>query len=297
MRDFAVGALELFEEVESHARRGEVAVGVEGERSPHGVATEEPGEAGPLALARRAEARDQARAEQRVFDQALVNADLRPRERLVDAVVRRHDGRRLFGEPPVVLDVLLVKLARGVEDSPVRSLRVATPFDAPGDDDGDEVRLQLAGRHVDEELCGHVARLLLVWHDRHVARGGAADDAREAARLFGDEIGALTLVPRKASGHQASGPHQFQAGAEADGHGEREHAVNVEQHEDARLVQGREDRLSDGEGRVSVGNGGRLGADVDRGRRVGGAQFERVAFEAERQLEPFEDFERIDPRF
>ena len=78
MRDFAVGALELLEEVERGASVREVAVGVEGQRRPHRVATEEPGEAGPLRLARGAEARDQPRAELRVLDDALVNADLRP---------------------------------------------------------------------------------------------------------------------------------------------------------------------------------------------------------------------------
>ena len=196
-----------------------------------------------------------------------------------------------------MLDILLVKLARRVEDSSVRGLRVAAPADAARDDDGDEVRLQLAGRRADEELSGHVARLLLVRHDRHVARRGAADDAREAARLFGDEVGVLLLVPGEAAGHQARGPHQFEARAEAHGQRERQHRVNVEQHQDARLFERREDRLPDGEGGVGVCDRGRLRAHVNQGGGVGGAQFERVAFEAERDLEAVEDLQRVGPGF
>jgi hypothetical protein len=281
VRDFAVGALELFEEVERGARACEVAVGVERERRPERVAAEEPCEAGALGLARRAEARDEAAPEQGVLDKALVNADLRPVESLVDARVRRRDVGRLFEQTLVVRDILLIQLARAREEPHVGHARLLAPLHAPRDDDGDEARLRLGGRHVQLELRGHVARLLLVGHDRDVERGRAADHPGEAPRLFVDEVGALLLVPRERGRSRAGGPHQAQARAEARGDGERERRVNVEEHDDARLVERRENYLADGEGGVRVGDGGRLRAHVNGGGDVGAAEFERVAFEAE----------------
>src|SRR5205085_6573486 len=51
VRDFAVGALEFFEECERGACRLKIADGVECEARPERVAAEEPSEAGPLRLA------------------------------------------------------------------------------------------------------------------------------------------------------------------------------------------------------------------------------------------------------
>src|SRR2546423_8621436 len=102
-----------------------------------------------------------------------------------------------------MLDVLLVELARGAEHARVRGARVIAATDTARDDDGDEVRLRLCGPHVQTKLGGHVARLLLIRHDGHIARRGAAADADEPARLFRDEVGPRTLVPRKTAGHQS----------------------------------------------------------------------------------------------
>ena len=194
-------------------------------------------------------------------------------------------------------DVLLVELARRAEHARVCGARVVSPLNTACDDDGYEVRLQLCGQHIQTELRGHVARLLLIRHDGHVARGGAADDADEAARLFRDEVGARTLVPRKTAGHQSRGPHQFQTGPETHRQVERERGVNVEQQEDARLVERREDYLPDCEGGVRIGYDSRLWAHVNYCGRVGGVEFERVAFEAEGDFKPVEHLQRVDPRF
>jgi hypothetical protein len=51
VRDLAVRTLELLQEFECRARRAEIALGVDCKCRPHCVATEEPGEAGPLAFA------------------------------------------------------------------------------------------------------------------------------------------------------------------------------------------------------------------------------------------------------
>jgi hypothetical protein len=73
--------LELLEELERLARRRKIAVRINRECRPDCVAPEEPGEARPLAIARSAEAREQARPEQGIGRSPLVGADLRPGER------------------------------------------------------------------------------------------------------------------------------------------------------------------------------------------------------------------------
>ena len=55
-----------------------IAVGVEGQRRPHGIAAEKPGEAGALAFSRGAVAGDEAGAEIGIGDHALNHADARP---------------------------------------------------------------------------------------------------------------------------------------------------------------------------------------------------------------------------
>ena len=76
--DFSVGALELAKKIERGAGAGEIAGGVVGERGPHGVAAEKPGEAGALSAARGAVAGDDAGAEVGIFYYTLQYADARP---------------------------------------------------------------------------------------------------------------------------------------------------------------------------------------------------------------------------
>ena len=78
VRDFSVVALVFADEFEGFARAGEIAVGVEGEGSPHGIAAEKPGEAGALAFSGGAVAGDESGAEIGIGDHALNHADARP---------------------------------------------------------------------------------------------------------------------------------------------------------------------------------------------------------------------------
>src|SRR3981081_2043855 len=78
VRDLAVVALELGNELEGGAGGGEVADGVERERSPERIAAKEPGIAGTLAGARGSVSCDQAGAEVGIGDQSLYCAYARP---------------------------------------------------------------------------------------------------------------------------------------------------------------------------------------------------------------------------
>src|SRR2546423_2282004 len=76
--NLSVLALELGNEFDCGAGGGEVANRVEGERSPHGIAPKEPGEAGTLAGSRRPVSCDQTSAQRRIRDQSLNGTDARP---------------------------------------------------------------------------------------------------------------------------------------------------------------------------------------------------------------------------
>ena len=144
---------------------------------------------------------------------------------------------------------------------------------------------------------GHVARLLLIRHHRHVARRGRADDAGKPAGLFGERVDVRVGVPATVAGHRRRGPHQPEPRPERRGDRQRQRAVDVEQHHDPGLVDRREHDLPHRERRVRVDERGRLGTDVNRGHDVAAVDVERVALEPERQREVVDDLERIDPRF
>ena len=138
------------------------------------------------------------------------------------------------------------------------------------------MQTQRVRRQLDDEPQGHVARFLLVRHEGEVAGAGGADDGREAFRLLGQAVDLLLLVPADVVGHQPRGPHQLQPGPERSDHGQRQHAVDVEEHHHSRLVEGREDRLPDREARVRVGEGRGLGPHRDPGRDLRSVDLERV---------------------
>src|SRR5581483_5905955 len=105
-------ALDFFQELKSRPRGREIAVRIERERRPHRVAPEEPGEAGPLAVAGSAEARDQSGAEQRTGREALINPDLRPGESLVQPLIGRNHAQSFSLQPPVISHIVFVKRPR-----------------------------------------------------------------------------------------------------------------------------------------------------------------------------------------
>src|SRR5262249_50904972 len=74
VRHFAVVALELADEVEGFACRAIVTLGIERERSPHGIPSEKPGEPRPLRCSRGPITRHQSRSEIWIFDQSLRDA-------------------------------------------------------------------------------------------------------------------------------------------------------------------------------------------------------------------------------
>ena len=104
-------------------------------------------------------------------------------------------------------------------------------------------------------------------------------------------------VPPEIRRHQPRRPHQPQPRPERarDGHGQ--HAVNVEQHDDAGLVYRGEDNLADREGRVGISENGRLRTRVDAHLYFRTGDVQRVIFEPKRELEVIQDFQRVDPRF
>src|SRR2546429_3314007 len=103
VRNLAVVALELGDELEGGASGGKVADGVERERCPEGIAAEEPGKPGTLAGARRSVPGDQASAEVGIGDQSLDSADARPVVSLLELRVRKSDVERAVEIVTVVL--------------------------------------------------------------------------------------------------------------------------------------------------------------------------------------------------
>ena len=295
VRDLAVRALELPQEVEPRAGGLEVAVRQHGRHRPERVAPEVPGEAGPFAVARRAEAGDEAGAEQRVLDEPLVDPGLRPGERVVEPRVGRLDAHRPLREAAVVRDVPFVERARVRQHAVVGRLGVVAPRDAARQHDRQQVRARRVLGHRHLEAQRHVARLLLVRHDRQVARAGTADDRREALRLLRDRVDALLLVPARVARHQPGGPHELETRTERADHGQRQRALDVEQHGDRRLVQRREDRLPDRERRMRVGEDRRLRAHVDPNGRIRPVDVERIALQTEGQLEVLDELQRVRP--
>jgi hypothetical protein len=294
--DLAVGALELPQEVEGGAAGREVALGVEGEGRPHRVTAEEPGEAGPLALSRRAESREQAAAEERVRGQPLVDPHLRPRERGVEPLVGARHLRRPLLERVVVRDVLSVERGHRAEQPLVVRLRLVLALHAADEEDGQEVGSHALAGDVDHEAQRDVTRLLLVGHDRSVPRPGGPDDGHEALALLGDRVQVSLLVPSRIPRHQPRRPHELQPGAERAGDGHRQRAVHVEEHDDRRLLEGSEHHLPDREGGMRVGEHRGLRPHLHPGHDVGPLDVQRIPFQAERQAEIVDELQRVHPR-
>ena len=293
--DFSVGALELPQEVEGRPARREVAFGVQRERGPQRVAAEEPREAGPLALAGGAEAGEQPGAERRVRRQSLVDPHLRPCEGRVQPFVRRRYLRRPLLQHMVVGHVPSVESGHRAEEALVIGLGLLLSLHAPDEQDRDEVRRHALARHVDYEAQGDVARLLLIRHDRRVARAGGADQGHEPLGLLGDRVHMRLLVPAYVPRHEAGRPHQLQPGPEraGDGHGQR--AVHLQEHHGRGLVEGREQHLAHRERRVRVRERGGLGPDLHPGHDVRPLDVERIALETEGEPEIVDQLQRIDP--
>ena len=78
VRDSAVFALILRQKFQRRARGLEIADGIQGQRGPHGIASEEPAESGPVIGAGDVIAGDQSLAGERIVHQPLHLADARP---------------------------------------------------------------------------------------------------------------------------------------------------------------------------------------------------------------------------
>src|SRR6185503_13303331 len=90
-----------------------------------------------LAVPGGTEAGDQAGAVQRVGGDALVDADLRPAERFVEARFGRRDADGAAIEARIVIRGLRVEIRDRREDAIVGGLGRGAPFDAAGDHDRD----------------------------------------------------------------------------------------------------------------------------------------------------------------
>src|SRR6266705_1491144 len=100
MWNFPVCTLVFGDELKRRARRGEVSLGVERERSPKGVATKKPSKSGTLAGSRSAIAGHKAGAEIRVRDQPLNGAYSRPIVCLLELRVWQvevHGAQKIIG--------------------------------------------------------------------------------------------------------------------------------------------------------------------------------------------------------
>ena len=294
--NLAVRALVLLQEVQGGARGRDVTLCVESEGGPERVAAEEPGEPGPLALARGPEAGQQPGAQRRARGQPLVDADLRPRERGVQAAVRSRHLRRALLERVVIRHVLSVERGDRSEQAVVVGPCLVLSVHASHEEDRHQVRGHALARDVDHEAQREVLRLLLVGHHRRVARVGRADERDEPLAFLGDRVDVGLLVPAHVARHQPRRPHQPQPGPERarDRHGQR--AVHVEQHHRRRLLEGSEERLPHRERGVRVREHGGLGPHLDPRHRVGPFDVERVSLEPEREPEVVGELQRIGPR-
>ena len=264
------------------------------------ITAEEPGESGPLAVARRAKAGDESGAERRVRREPLVHADERPVEGAIETRVRRRH-------------------ARPTSSSAGRSARCVPRYSAGNvaghafgggsrrpravgrrrDDDRHELPSCPIGRDIDRELERHVARLLLIRHHRAIDAAGHADPRGESpARPRTTRRRAQSRPSR----HSPSAPRRAtSAAAPAGTNRGRSWAASVSMSSRMTIAPVRQSAQTRSARTVNAacdhGEDRRLGPYLDRARQLMRGHRERIPFEPEAELQVVENLERIHPDF
>ncbi len=292
--DLAVGALILRQEAQTLRHQRGLAGGVHRERVDGGVSTEEPPEARPVAAAARPPSRHQPAPEVGVADALFLEIDFGPLQRQVERVVGRVD-RRHRGQHGVRPGTVAPIDAAGIGKEPVvgGEDRV-TGLGARRDGDRDEFVADARRVHMDR----HRGRSLRdpVRGQGLAVRGPRRPDDRVVLlqALTQDEC-PVPRVPEDVLASERRGPHVLERGLELHQYVQGLEGPDVQEHQDARLVAGREDRLLHRERRVAVRDGGALGAHLDPARNVLAGERLPVLRDLEPQLEIGGHFQGMHP--
>ncbi len=135
VRDFSVVTLEFADEIDCSSRVGEIADGIQRERSPHRVAAKKPCVSWPRALTRCSVTRDQSGSEIWIRDHALQHADARPVVRLLQLLVRKGNAHRVAQIVCVIFRGLLTQLVVILEKMTISFFRFGVPVHRPGNHD------------------------------------------------------------------------------------------------------------------------------------------------------------------
>src|SRR5262249_9013644 len=123
-----------------------------------------PREARTLTVARRSKPGQQSGAKRWIGCYPLVDAYLGPLECGIEALVRGGNAGGLPRQRAIVRHVPFVQSLGRAKQFVVRGLRVIAPGDTTGDDNGNEMSLQLLSVALQYKPDRNVARFLLIRH-------------------------------------------------------------------------------------------------------------------------------------
>jgi hypothetical protein len=293
--DLAVLPLVLRQEAQARSRLRPLAGRGHRQRVDRRVAAEEPAEAGARAVARRAPPGDETAAEVGVADPLLVEVHLRPLEGEVEPIVGRVDPQALLAQGVRAAAALGVEPGRAGEEPPVGGGRLRARSRPGRDRDRHHLPGRPRGVDRDREGAGRVGERV-----GGVARGaprpGRADERVSAAQALRQDEGPVLFAPERVLAAEAARPGVLEDGAEARHDLERAERVDLQQDEEARLVERRYDVLAHGEAGVAVGDRGGLRPHLDGPGHVPPAHRLHVLGHAEAELEARGELQRVHPQ-
>ncbi len=170
---------------------------------------------------------------------------------------------------------LAVQGLRIGEQPAVAADHCVTRRDTASDRYWDELGPSTGGVDRDYECRGGVGQRVR----RMLGRGGCprrSDERAAAPGAFGQDAGPLAGIPEHILTAKASRPRVLEHHPKARHDLERPEGLNIEQHQQPPLIERCEDVLPYSEGRVSIGDGGQLGADRHRSCDVGAPDWLQV---------------------
>ena len=254
VRDLTVGALMVAQKFQGAAGAGEIAIIRDAPGIHERVAAEEPGEAGPLARARRSEARHQTAADAVIALPTFVEGELGPFEGLIERGIRRFDVNGCVLERPVVAIGFRQHLRRARQCVLVELDRLRRARARSGNHDRDRPAASHLRRDVHFEQHGVLRQLVanLLTRPRKKRR---ANYRRIAVQALFDDQSFFGGIEGTALAAERSRPHGAHLNRKRRAQTQRARGVDIQQNSGRRQPERWDPRLANGEGSVGVRDG------------------------------------------